>query len=84
MAKIDNVVPSLADGKADELFLQLKSIREMAENLNKRSGVLMQEGRRSLIDISLAAQKVTRKFDSQTGAAAPAPSPPRKPNQKRQ
>jgi phospholipid/cholesterol/gamma-HCH transport system substrate-binding protein len=84
MAKIDNVVPSLADGKADELFLQLKSIPEMAENLNKRSGVLMQEGHRSLVDISLAAQKVTRKFDPQTGAAAPAPSPPRKPKQKRQ
>jgi phospholipid/cholesterol/gamma-HCH transport system substrate-binding protein len=84
MAKIDNVVPSLADGKADELFLQLKSIREMADNLDKRSGVLMQEGRHSLIDISLAAQKVTRKFDPQTGAAAPAPPPPRKPKQKRQ
>jgi phospholipid/cholesterol/gamma-HCH transport system substrate-binding protein len=41
----------------------------------------MQEGRRSLIDISLAAQKVTRKFDPRTGAAAPAPA--RKP-QKRQ
>jgi phospholipid/cholesterol/gamma-HCH transport system substrate-binding protein len=83
MAKIDNVVPSLADGKADELFAQLKSIREMAENLDQRSGVLMQEGRRSLLDISLAAQKVTRKFDPQT-AAAPGPPPPRKPKQKRQ
>ena len=77
MAKIDSVVPSLVDGKADELFEKVKSIRELAESFNKRSGALMQEGRRSLLDISQAAQKVTRKFDSQTGAAAAAPPPSR-------
>ena len=84
MAKIGDVVPSLVDGKADELFEKVKEIREMAENLNKRSGALMQEGRRSLIDISLAAQKVTRKFDPQAGTTAATPPPPRKPKQKRQ
>jgi phospholipid/cholesterol/gamma-HCH transport system substrate-binding protein len=77
-------VPSLVDGKADELFDKVKSIRELAESFNKRSGALMQEGRRSLLDISQAAQKVTRKFDAQPAAGAAAPSPPRKPNQKRQ
>jgi phospholipid/cholesterol/gamma-HCH transport system substrate-binding protein len=84
MAKIGDVVPSLVDGKADELFEKVKSIRELAESFNKRSGALMQEGRRSLIDISLAAQKVTRKFDPQVGAPAATPPPPRQPNQKRQ
>jgi len=84
MAKIGNVVPSLGDGKAEELFEQVKSIRELADSFNKRSGALMQEGRRSLLDISQAAQKVTRKFDASPAAAAPAPAPPRKPNQKRQ
>jgi len=83
MAKIGNVVPSLADGKADDLFEQVKSIRELADSFNKRSGALMQEGRRSLLDLSQAAQKVTRKFDPQAGAAGTSP-PPRKPNQKRQ
>ena len=84
MAKIGNVVPSLADGKADELFEQVKSIRELADSFNKRSGALMQEGRRSLLDVSQAAQKVTRKFDPQAAAAGTTPPPPRKPNQKRQ
>lgn len=84
MAKIGNVVPSLVDGKADELFEKVKSIRELAESFNKRSGALMQEGRRSLLDVSQAAQKVTRKFDAQPAAGAASPSPPRKPNQKRQ
>lgn len=86
MAKIGDVVPSLVDGKADELFEKVKSLRELADSFNKRSGPLMQEGRRTLLDISLAAQKVTRKFDPQSGAVTPAqtPAPPRKPNQKRQ
>jgi phospholipid/cholesterol/gamma-HCH transport system substrate-binding protein len=83
MTKIDNVVPSLADGKADELFEKVKSIRELAESFNKRSGALMEEGRRSLLDISQAAIKVTRKFEPQAGSGDN-PPPPRKPSQKRQ
>jgi phospholipid/cholesterol/gamma-HCH transport system substrate-binding protein len=83
MAKIDSVVPSLVDGKADELFEKVKSIRELAESFNKRSAALMQEGRRSLLDISQAAQKVTRKFDAQPAAGATPPSPPRNPSQKK-
>jgi phospholipid/cholesterol/gamma-HCH transport system substrate-binding protein len=83
MARIDNVVPSLADGKADELFQKVKSIRELAESFNKRSGALMEEGRRSLVDISQSAIKVTRKFDPQAVGEV-APAPPRKPSRKRQ
>src|SRR6478735_8725568 len=83
ITRIDSVVPSLADGKADQLFEQVKSIRELAESFNKRSGALMQEGRRSLLDISQAAQKVTRKFDPQAGGGNTAPSPPRHPGQKK-
>jgi phospholipid/cholesterol/gamma-HCH transport system substrate-binding protein len=83
MAKIDNVVPSLTDGKADDLFEKAKSIRELAESFKKRSGALIEEGRRSLLDISQAAVKVTRKFDPQA-ASADSPPLPRKPSQQRQ
>lgn len=83
MTKIDNVVPGLANGKADELFEKVKSIRELAESFNKKSGVLMEEGRRSLLDISQAAIKVTRKFDPQAASGDNPPAPPRKPAQKR-
>jgi phospholipid/cholesterol/gamma-HCH transport system substrate-binding protein len=83
MAKIDNVVPSLTDGQAEDLFEKVKSIRELGESFKKRSGALMEEGRRSLVDISQAAIKVTRKFDPQA-ASADSPPPPRKPSQKRQ
>ena len=83
MTKIDNVVPGLADGKADELFEKVKSIRELAETFNKKSGAVIEEGRRSLLDISQAAIKVTRKFDPQAVSGGN-PPPPRKPNPKRQ
>jgi phospholipid/cholesterol/gamma-HCH transport system substrate-binding protein len=82
MSKINNVVPGLADGKPDELFLKVKSIRELAESFNKRSGAFMEEGRRSLVDISQSAIKVTRKFEPQA-AGDGAPAPPRKPSQKK-
>ena len=83
MTKIDSVVPGLADGKADELFQKVKSIHELAESFNKRSGAFMEEGRRSLLDISQAAIKVTRKFEPQAGRGD-SPPPPRTPSQKRQ
>ena len=83
MTKIDNVVPGLADGKANELFEKVKSIRELAESFNKKSGILMEEGRRSLLDISQAAIKVTRKFDPQAASGDNPPAPPRRPAQKR-
>ncbi len=82
MTRIDGIMPGLADGKADELFEKVKTIRELAETFNKKSGVLMEEGRRSLLDISQAAIKVTRKFDP-PAVSGDNPPPPRKPNQKR-
>jgi phospholipid/cholesterol/gamma-HCH transport system substrate-binding protein len=84
MTKVDDVMPGLADGKPDELFEKVKSIRELAESFNKKSGAVMEEGRHTLLDISQAAVKVTRKFDPQAVSGGDNPPPPRKPNQKRQ
>jgi len=83
MTKIDSVVPGLAHGSAEELYDKVRTIRELADSFNKRSGAFMEEGRRSLLDISQAAIKVTRKVDPQAVSAdnPPAPRPPR---QKRQ
>jgi phospholipid/cholesterol/gamma-HCH transport system substrate-binding protein len=82
MTRVDNLVPGLADGKADELFQKVKTLREMAETFNKKSGAVMEEGRRSLLDISQAAIKVTRKFDPQA-VSGDSPPPPRNPGQKK-
>jgi phospholipid/cholesterol/gamma-HCH transport system substrate-binding protein len=79
LAKIEGAVPGLANGKDGELFQKVKSIHELAESFNKRSAIFMEEGRRSLLDIDEAAIKVTRKFDGQPAADAPAlPGPRRK------
>ena len=69
IGRIDDAVPGLAGGAADELYEKVRSIRELAESFNKKSGAVMEEGRRSLLDISQAAIKVTRKFDPQAAGA---------------
>ena len=83
MTRIDDLVPGLAKGSADDLYDKVRNIRELADSFNKRSAAVMEEGRRSLVDISQAAIKVTRKLDPQavSGDNPPAPRPPR---QKRQ
>jgi len=81
VTRIDNLVPGLADGTPDDLYRQVKSIRELAETFNRKSGAVMEEGRRSLADISQAAVRLTRKLDAPT-AASTSPAPPRRPAQK--
>jgi phospholipid/cholesterol/gamma-HCH transport system substrate-binding protein len=83
MTRIDNIMPGLAEGKVDELFEKMKEIREFAETFNRKSAIVMEEGRRTLLDISQSAIQVTRKFDPQAGEADN-PAPPRKPNPRRQ
>src|SRR6478736_4702213 len=71
MAKVDGVMHkadslmlglnTLAGGKdGGELFLTVKSIRELAEDFDKRSGALMADGRRTLSDISRAVNNFDR------------------------
>ncbi len=83
MDRVDDFVPGLANGRVDELLGKVQSLRELAESFNKKSATVMEEGRRSLLDLSEAAVKMTRKLDPQTPGAA-SPPPPRRPNQKRQ
>jgi phospholipid/cholesterol/gamma-HCH transport system substrate-binding protein len=70
MTKIDDAMPDLAKGKNGELYKKLQSIRETADTLRKRSVVFIDDGRRTLQDISDSAIKVTRKFEP-PGTAAP-------------
>src|SRR5262249_20211920 len=64
MGKADNLMlglNTLAGGKdGGELFLTVKSIRELAEDFDKRSGALMLEGRKTLGDISRAVNNFDR------------------------
>jgi phospholipid/cholesterol/gamma-HCH transport system substrate-binding protein len=79
--KIDDIMPGIANGQADDLLQKVQTIHELAESFNKRSATLMEEGRRTLIDVSLAASRMSGKIAA--AGAAVAPAPPRKPQQKR-
>jgi phospholipid/cholesterol/gamma-HCH transport system substrate-binding protein len=95
MGKADNLMlglNALAGGKdGGELFLAVKSIRELAEDFDKRSGALMTDGRRTLGDISRAVNNLdrnpTRLLFGAGGSGAPAaasasvptPAPPAAP-----
>ena len=89
MAKVDGVMGkadslmlglnAIAGGNAGgELFQAVKSIRELADDFDKRSGALMSDGRKTLGDISRAVNNLDRNptrllFGAGGGAPAPAP-----------
>ncbi len=79
--RIANALPGFADGKADELFEKMKSLRELADTYKKKVDIFMDEGRKMLSDVSESANNMTRKIDP---SALPPPAPPRRPQQKRQ
>jgi len=84
VARTDNILlglDALAGGKdGGELTQAVKSFHELTENLDKRSGALMADGRRTLADISRAVNNLDRNptrllFGASTGSSAPAPGP---------
>lgn len=93
MSKTDTLMLGLdkiAGGKdGGELFDAVKSFRELADNLDKRSGALMADGRRTLGDISRAVNNFDRNptrllFGAGNSSSAPAPAPAPAPEKKRQ
>jgi phospholipid/cholesterol/gamma-HCH transport system substrate-binding protein len=76
MARIDNAVPGFADGKTEELFEKLKSLRELANTYKQKSATFMEDGRRMLADLSEGANNFARKIDPQSVPAAAAPRRP--------
>ncbi|WGD55456.1 MlaD family protein [Bradyrhizobium sp. CB1650] len=89
MLKADNLMlglNTLAGGKdGGELFQAVKSIRELADDFDKRSGALMADGRRTLGDISRAVNNFDRNPTrvlfgaSNSTQAPPPPAEPPKP-----
>jgi phospholipid/cholesterol/gamma-HCH transport system substrate-binding protein len=75
---LDNFVPGLADGKTEALYEKIRSLHELADTFRHKSATILEEGRRTLADISESAIKVTRKLDPQAPVASP-PAAPRQP-----
>lgn len=81
VTKIESVMPGFVDGKADELFEKIKGLHELADTMKKKSASFLEDTRRSLLDVSEAANKMS---GTPSLPATAAPRPPRKPPQKRQ
>ena len=89
MGKADNLMLGLnaiAGGSGGgELFQAIKSIRELADDFDKRSGALMSDGRKTLGDVSRAVNNIDKNptrllFGAgNSNNAAPAETPPPKP-----
>jgi len=77
MAKINGTIPGLADGKTEELFEKLKSLRELADTYKQKSATFLEEGRRMLSDVSDGANNFTRKIDPRAIPAPRRPAPRR-------
>ncbi|WP_407188841.1 MlaD family protein [Bradyrhizobium centrosematis] len=87
MLKADNLMlglNTLAGGKdGGELFQAVKSIRELADDFDRRSGALIADGRRTLSDISRAVNNFDRNPTrvlfgaSNSSQPAPPPEPPK-------
>ncbi len=84
MSKTDNIMlglDALAGGKdGGELTQAVKSFHELTENLDKRSGALISDGRRTLGDISRAVNNLdrnpTRLLFGASSSSTPAAAPP--------
>ena len=84
MSRADNLMlglNTLAGGKeGGELFQAVKSIRKLAEDFDKRSGLLMTDGRKTLGDISRAVNNLDKNptrllFGASNSSSAPAEAP---------
>jgi phospholipid/cholesterol/gamma-HCH transport system substrate-binding protein len=71
IAGIDNLLPGFTDGKADELFEKLRSIREFAQAFDRKSATVMDEARQTLLSVSEGANKVASKIDPQAVSSRP-------------
>lgn len=75
VTKIESVVPGFVDGKADELFEKIRGLHELADTMKKKSASFLEDGRKALLDVSEAANKMS--------GTPVAPRPPLKPPQKK-
>lgn len=74
VTKIDGTIPGFADGNPGQLFDQIKSMRELVDSFKRKSAKVIDDSRKTLVDISDGANAMSAKFGGQ-----PAPGPRRVP-----
>ncbi|CAL80481.1 conserved hypothetical protein; putative ABC transporter; putative signal peptide [Bradyrhizobium sp. ORS 278] len=71
VTKIDGAIPGFADGNPDQLFDQIKSMRELVDSFKRKSAKVIDESRKTLVDISDGANTMSAKFGGQPAGPGP-------------
>ena len=72
VTKIDGAIPGFADGNPGQLFDQIKSMRELVDSFRRKSAKVLDDSRKTLVDISDGANAMTVKLGGQP-TAGPGP-----------
>lgn len=76
VTRIDDAIPGFGHGDAHDLTERLKSVRELADDLRQKSARLMEDSRKTLLDVSESANAMSAKLGA-AATTAPAPGPRR-------
>ncbi|GLH81527.1 organic solvent ABC transporter substrate-binding protein [Bradyrhizobium sp. SSBR45G] len=71
VTKIDGAIPGFADGNPGQLFDQIKSMRELVDSFKRKSAKVIDDGRKTLVDISEGANAMNVKFGGQPAGPGP-------------
>ncbi|CCD97521.1 MlaD family protein [Bradyrhizobium sp. STM 3809] len=71
VTKIDGAIPGFADGNPGQLFDQIKSMRELVDSFKRKSAKVIDDSRKTLVDISDGANAMSAKFGGQPVAPGP-------------
>ncbi|UFZ02819.1 MlaD family protein [Bradyrhizobium ontarionense] len=71
VTKVDDAIPGFAQGNPGELFDQIRSMRELVDGLRRKSAKVLEDGRKTLVDISDGANAMNVKLGGQPAAPGP-------------
>lgn len=68
VTRIDDAIPGFSEGTPSELFDRVRSIRELADSFKQKSARVMEDSRKTLLDISDSANAMSAKIAGQPAA----------------
>jgi phospholipid/cholesterol/gamma-HCH transport system substrate-binding protein len=71
VTRIDGAIPGFAQGNPGELLDQITSMRELVDSFKRKSAKVIDDSRKTLVDISDGANALTVKFGGQPAGPGP-------------
>ncbi|CCE09302.1 conserved exported hypothetical protein [Bradyrhizobium sp. STM 3843] len=79
VTRIDEAIPGFGHGDAHDLLDRLRSLREFAQDFRQKSAKVIEDSRKTLLDVSDGANAMSAKLGGPAAAPAPASAPRRVP-----